>query len=91
MLNLRGSDIAFNPVFYASLVVPVLGHPTLFVNIDQLPQDVYDDLMKNDILIEPYESTEEYLTNVGKGLQAGVGSPSLLSRATVIDGLSRRW
>jgi Xaa-Pro aminopeptidase len=72
MLNLRGGDIAFNPVFYASLVVPVVGHPTLFINIDQLPQDVYDYLMKNQILIEPYESIEEYLRTVGKGLKDGV-------------------
>lgn len=71
LLNLRGQDIAFNPVFFAFVYLPVKEAPTLFVNIDQLPQSVYDELVKIGILIEPYDSVTEHLSKVAKGLKAG--------------------
>lgn len=72
MLNLRGGDIAFNPVFAAYLVVPVASAPTLFVEIEQLPQDVYDHLQRVGVLIEPYDSVVSYVSTVGASLQEGV-------------------
>ncbi|ORY73071.1 peptidase M24, structural domain-containing protein [Leucosporidium creatinivorum] len=69
-LNLRGSDIAYNPVFFAHLVIPTASTsaPTLFVDIDQLPQATYDYLMANNILLEPYGDVVSYLQSVGRDL-----------------------
>lgn len=77
VLNLRGNDIAFNPVFFSYLLIP-LGHtPTLFIDITQLSDDVYQYITGLGILIEPYDSVLNYLENVGKQLKEGVRSFSL--------------
>ncbi|KAM0754247.1 putative cytoplasm protein [Meredithblackwellia eburnea MCA 4105] len=69
-LNLRGSDIPFNPVFFSYLVIPVSSPPTLFINIDKLSKEVYEYLEGEGVLIEPYESVVEYLEGVAKGFGA---------------------
>lgn len=83
ILNLRGNDIAFNPVFFAYLLIP-LGHtPTLFINIDQVGDDVYQYLTGLGILIEPYDSVVSYLENVGKQLKEGVSKIWIASTTLV--------
>lgn len=73
ILNLRGNDINFNPVFFSYLIIPLQGHsPTLFINIDQLGDQVYQYLTGLGILIEPYDSIINHLENVGKQLKEGV-------------------
>ncbi|SCZ96722.1 BZ3500_MvSof-1268-A1-R1_Chr4-1g06655 [Microbotryum saponariae] len=70
-LNLRGSDIAFNPVFFAHLVIPIDARekPTLFVDLEQLPQSVYEYLDQEvKVDIEPYEDVYKFLKTVGQGL-----------------------
>ncbi|GAA5865202.1 hypothetical protein JCM3774_002169 [Rhodotorula dairenensis] len=69
VLNLRGSDIPYNPVFFSWLVLPTASasKPTLFVDLDQIPQPTYDYLNQElDILIEPYEGLIPFLEGVGK-------------------------
>ncbi|GAA6018152.1 hypothetical protein JCM10207_006095 [Rhodosporidiobolus poonsookiae] len=69
LLNLRGSDIAYNPVFFAHLVLPTLSSskPVLFINLDQVPQKTYEYLSAElDVLIEPYDALNEFLEGVGK-------------------------
>lgn len=75
-LNLRGSDIAYNPVFFAYLVIPTssTSSPTLFIDIEQLPQKTYDYLQANKILIEPYDGVVSYLQGVGRDLTEEVSS-----------------
>ncbi|GAA5995320.1 aminopeptidase P [Rhodotorula paludigena] len=70
LLNLRGSDIPFNPVFFAYLVLPTVSssRPTLFIDLEQVPQKTYDYLTALDILIEPYEHYVDFLEGVGKVL-----------------------
>ncbi|TNY17118.1 Creatinase/aminopeptidase [Rhodotorula diobovata] len=70
LLNLRGSDIPYNPVFFSYLVLPTASasRPTLFIDLSQVPQATYDYLTELDVLIEPYESFVEFLEGVGKVL-----------------------
>lgn len=81
VLNLRGSDISYNPVFLSFLVVPAneADKPTLFLNIDpqDLSQDVYDYLQAEQILIEPYAEVAPYLAEVSATLPPGVSTPRL--------------
>ncbi|GAA6030782.1 hypothetical protein JCM8097_008874 [Rhodosporidiobolus ruineniae] len=69
LLNLRGTDIAYNPVFFSHLVLPTpsSSKPVLFVGIDQLPQKTYEYLSTElDVLVEPYEGLNDFLEGVGK-------------------------
>ncbi|BGP42998.1 hypothetical protein JCM10449v2_007013 [Rhodotorula kratochvilovae] len=70
LLNLRGSDIPYNPVFFAYLVLPTVSssRPTLFVDLDQIPQKTYDYLNALDVLLEPYDDFVDFLEGVGKVL-----------------------
>lgn len=54
-LNLRGSDIEFNPVFISYLLI---GHETVFLMIDRqkLPADLAEILEKEGIHITPYDT-----------------------------------
>lgn len=68
VLNLRGSDIPYNPVFFSWLVLPTASasKPTLFIDLDQVPQKTYDYLNQElDVLIEPYEGLIPFLEGVG--------------------------
>ncbi|GAA5993942.1 hypothetical protein JCM5350_005074 [Sporobolomyces pararoseus] len=64
LLNLRGNDISYNPVFFSYLALPVTGKPTLFIDLDQVPQRVYEYLAKLNLLIEPYEGLNEFCVDL---------------------------
>ncbi|GAA5939086.1 aminopeptidase P family protein [Sporobolomyces koalae] len=62
LLNLRGNDIPYNPVFFAFLALPTSASskPTLFIDLDQVPQKVYEYLAKLHLLIEPYDGLNDF-------------------------------
>jgi hypothetical protein len=72
LLNLRGQDIPFNPVFFSFLYLPTSGSPTLFIDIDQLTEEAYRYLEANNVLIEPYEDVLTHLKKIGEDLKADV-------------------
>lgn len=67
LFNLRGSDIAFNPVFFAYAVVSA-DHAQLFVDPVQLSQDVRTQLGQA-VQLHPYDEFFPYLKQLGAGLQ----------------------
>lgn len=61
VLNLRGSDIEFNPVFFSWLVVSVSPRKaTLFINGDKI-SGITDYLSSQGISVEPYDAVGAYL------------------------------
>lgn len=56
LLNLRGSDIEFNPVFYSYLTITDDKKIVLYVDNKKFDSNVYEYLTKNEIEIKPYES-----------------------------------
>ncbi|KAI0273242.1 Creatinase/aminopeptidase [Russula aff. rugulosa BPL654] len=69
LFNLRGSDIDFNPVFFAYAVV-CADHTQLFVDPAQLSQDVRAQLGQ-EVQLHPYDEFIPYLKQLGAGLQEG--------------------
>ncbi|GAA6014774.1 hypothetical protein JCM11491_001978 [Sporobolomyces phaffii] len=70
LLNLRGNDISYNPVFWSFLALPTAASskPTLFIDLDQVPQKVYNYLATLNLLIEPYESLNEFCRDLNAKL-----------------------
>ncbi|KAF8647224.1 hypothetical protein AX16_006843 [Volvariella volvacea WC 439] len=66
LFNLRGSDIDYNPVFFAYAVV-TLDTATLFVNQSQLDQ-VANNTLTGSVDIRPYEAFWEYLKSLPQAL-----------------------
>lgn len=79
LLNLRGNDISYNPVFFSYLALHVTGKPTLFIDLDQVPQRVYEYLAKLNLLIEPYEGLNEFCVDLKGKLSSDVGHSFLLT------------
>lgn len=67
MLNLRGDDISFNPLFFSYLLFNNKGDHscTLFVDAAKVA-DVADYLKSIKVDVQPYESIKDFLSNMPK-------------------------
>ena len=63
LLNLRGEDVHCNPVFVAYCLVN-LSEVTLFVNKNKISEKVHSLLMRQGVIILPYESIEKSLSEM---------------------------
>lgn len=75
LLNLRGSDIDFNPVFFAYVIISSSGSFTLFIDPRQATDEVKEHLKSEagDVFkIEPYSRIEEVLNEICLGLDGFV-------------------
>ena len=60
ILNLRGADVAFNPVFHAFLLIGVEG-TTLFIDPVKVPKDIREKLSADGVDIVPYADVLNFL------------------------------
>ncbi len=65
ILNLRGSDISYNPCFISYLLIG-MEKVTLFVNPEKIPEDVKSSLKKSGVDIESYNTTGEVVKSLVK-------------------------
>ena len=63
MFNLRGSDIEFNPVFFAYALL-THDNVTLFINATRLESEAFQSLLKDGVKLETYESVFESLLTI---------------------------
>ncbi|CDO71158.1 hypothetical protein BN946_scf184845.g28 [Trametes cinnabarina] len=77
LFNLRGSDIDYNPVFFAYALVDQ-DRARLFVNESQLDRDVRDHLGA-EVEVHPYDSFFSYLIHLGAELNAQKDAKVLVS------------
>ncbi|CEM10978.1 unnamed protein product [Vitrella brassicaformis CCMP3155] len=61
LLNLRGSDVAFNPVFFAYVTITP-DDVTIYCNSERLTAEARTQLQTHDVSIQPYESLTADLT-----------------------------
>ncbi|CEM31841.1 unnamed protein product [Vitrella brassicaformis CCMP3155] len=67
LLNLRGSDIPYTPVFLGYVVVPVSGSVRVYVNEAKLTDEVKAHLAENDITdILPYDNVVEDVKRISQ-------------------------
>jgi Xaa-Pro aminopeptidase len=65
LTNLRGSDVACNPVFLAHLLVQAEGHATLFVDRGKLTDTLVSALGADQIRIADYATVTDALSELG--------------------------
>ena len=63
LLNLRGEDIEFNPVFLSYLLIGER-ETHLFVHLESLDESVQKELASHGITLHPYESTAQLLRSL---------------------------
>ena len=81
LFNLRGSDIDYNPVFFAYAVVTP-DSATLYIDAKKLTEDVKAHL-GGDVKIAPYEDIFRHSRGLGEGINAdSVGGKIFCSNKT---------
>ncbi len=65
VLNLRGNDVRYNPVFLSYLVIS-LKEAVLFIDGDKLNEEVRDYLKENAIIIREYDDIYSHLSEISK-------------------------
>ncbi|KAI8968798.1 Creatinase/aminopeptidase [Trametes punicea] len=83
LFNLRGSDIDYNPVFFAYALVDQ-DKARLFVNESQLDSSVHEHL-GSEVETHPYDTFFSYLTNLGAELDAHKDSIANEQKVLVSD------
>ncbi|MGH8114446.1 MAG: aminopeptidase P family protein [Rhodanobacteraceae bacterium] len=63
VLNLRGSDVEYNPVFLTHLLIDEKG-ATLFVEAGKLDADLQENLAADDVQLAPYDAIGDALGNL---------------------------
>ncbi|EKM56519.1 uncharacterized protein PHACADRAFT_253690 [Phanerochaete carnosa HHB-10118-sp] len=80
LYNLRGSDIDFNPVFFAYSVV-TQDKAVLFINPDQV-NDIVRSHLGDGVELQPYDEFFHYLSGLGAALELSKQSQVLLGDKT---------
>ncbi|EJD05517.1 Creatinase/aminopeptidase [Fomitiporia mediterranea MF3/22] len=78
LVNLRGADIDYNPVFFAYVVL-TLDKTVLFIDKAQVGDDVRDHLGSS-VELQPYESIFDYLKELSSTLNLNAEKRFLLSQ-----------
>ncbi len=84
LLNLRGSDIPFNPVILSFALLHRDGRCRWFVDARKLPADLR---LEEEVLVEPYETFGAALDALARGGEAVIADPRLV-RAGFLDRLT---
>ncbi len=66
VLNLRGSDVPYNPLFLAYLLIGK-ENTVLFTGVEKVSAELKDTLLEDGIQVRPYQSVQKYIA----GLDAG--------------------
>jgi len=76
VLNLRGRDVACNPVFYSYLLVGKEQH-TLFIEESKVSDEIKANLAKANVVIKSYDSIITHLQSLNDSIHIDLGSTSV--------------
>ena len=65
LLNLRGNDIAYTPVFLAYMVI-TNKEVYLFANLQRFSSEILDELYADEVIIRPYDSYYSFLETLDR-------------------------
>jgi Xaa-Pro aminopeptidase len=84
LLNLRGSDVGYNPVFTGfGLVCESENH--LFINKEKIPADLLERLVSEGVSIKPYDDFYSFLTGIeGKKIFIDTSTANFLIYKTLV-------
>ncbi|MDD3383836.1 MAG: aminopeptidase P family protein [Bacilli bacterium] len=68
ILNLRGNDITFNPVFLSYLIINTSGNHHLFIEKNKLNEEVIENLEKNNISIHKYNDIIDFIKTIKESI-----------------------
>lgn len=68
LLNLRGADIAYNPLFYSYLIINANKEVVLFVDASRFENDVFEYLTENNVTVVDYNSFWNHIFSFSKDL-----------------------
>lgn len=84
LLNLRGSDIQYNPVFYSYLLLTSSGDVTLFADNSKFDSNVTKHLQSCKVTVKPYDAFWTELTSLDRDF-------SLNKKSFLLDTSTASW
>ncbi|MCF9034258.1 aminopeptidase P family protein [Acinetobacter nectaris] len=64
LLNCRGEDVEYNPIFLAHMYISKEGTTTLFIHEEKIPHELKQALLKDKIEILRYEDSAKFLAQI---------------------------
>ncbi|CAO1628619.1 unnamed protein product [Sympodiomycopsis kandeliae] len=95
LFNLRGTDVPYNPVFFAFALVPIeeKGQPSIYLEAAKLTSEAKEQLHEAGVLIKPYESFYDDIKSVGqaqtKGEKMLLGKRASLAVSDALGGIEK--
>lgn len=95
LLNLRGTDVPYNPVFFGFAIVPdkEKGPATAYLEHSKLTEEAREQLVEAGVAVKPYESFYDDLKAVGSNLGEGekflLGKRASLAVSDALGGLEK--
>jgi Xaa-Pro aminopeptidase len=95
LMNLRGTDVPYNPVFFSFAVVPIegKGKATVYLEGSKLTSEAKEQLEESGVEVQPYEAFYADLAARGKDQSEGekmlVGQRASLAVSDALGGLSK--
>lgn len=77
LLNCRGADVEYNPVFLAHFYMDVSGKKVLFIDAQKLNAEICQQLITDNIEIQPYKNSALFLKDIN--LQSILIDPAKVS------------
>ncbi|PWN30845.1 Creatinase/aminopeptidase [Jaminaea rosea] len=76
LLNLRGTDVPYNPVFFGFAIVPLQdkGPATAYLDHSKLTDEAREQLVEAGVAVKPYESFYADLAAIGSSLASAQGA-----------------
>lgn len=88
LLNMRGSDVDFNPVFWAYIIV-TLTTATIYVNHMRFEPDVVQHLNSSSVEIRPYDAIYSDLANMNLDENANVWLDPSACNYAILDAIEK--
>lgn len=95
LFNLRGTDVPYNPVFFAFAVVPTQekGQPSVYLEPSKLASDAKEQLEEAGVLIKPYQTFYDDIKKAGQAQAADekmlLGKRASLAVSDALGGMSK--
>lgn len=97
LTNLRGTDVPYNPVFFAYAIVPLehKGPATVYLDAAKLTIEAREQLAEAGVAVKPYDAFYDDLKAIGGGLAERerflIGRRGSLAVADALGGLSNSY
>jgi Xaa-Pro aminopeptidase len=89
ILNLRGCDIDYNPLFFSYCAIESNGAVSLFVDSHKVPESLQAALLQDKISVRPYDEFLAYVSSISSKVWVDTDSVNLAVYQAIAEGVPK--